>query len=111
MPQNGLQVIVAARRCSVHCHARGGGEFEIARGADGQGSLVVRVRIVSRVLREVAIVVGHMSVDVLKLDVGVVFREEGVELGSEIGEGWSIVGVLHPALLHQLVAMKVYNNE
>lgn len=52
-----------------------------------------------------------MSVDVLKLDVGVVFREEGVELGSEIGEGWSIVGVLHPALLHQLVAMKVYNNE
>ena len=61
----------------------------------------------SCVLREVAIVVGHVSVDVLKLDVGVVLREEGVELGSEISEGWSIIGVLHPALLHQLVAVKV----
>ena len=54
-----------------------------------------------------AVVVGHVSVDVLKLDVGVVFREESIELGSEIGEGWSIVGVLHPALLHQFVAVKV----
>lgn len=59
------------------------------------------------VLREVAVVVGHVGVNVLKLDVGVVFREEGIELGSEIGEGWSIIGVLHPALLHQLVAVKV----
>ena len=61
----------------------------------------------SCVLREVAVVVGHVGIDVLELDVGVVLCEEGIELRSEISEGWSIVGVLHPALLHQLVAMKV----
>ena len=65
----------------------------------------------SGVLREMTIVIGHVGIDVLELDVGVVFCEEGIELRPEIGEGWSIVRVLHPALLHQLVAVEVEISE
>ena len=59
----------------------------------------------------VAVVVGHVSIDVLELDVGIIFREEGVKLGSKIREGWPIVGVLHPAFLHQLVAVEIQKQD
>ena len=65
------------------------------------------MRIVCCMLREMAVVVWHMGVDVFELDVGVIFGEEGVKLGSEIGECWSVIGVFHPAVLHQLVAVEI----
>ena len=47
-----------------------------------------------------------MGIDVFKLDVGVVFGEKSIKLRPEIGKGWSVIGVLQPAVLHQFVAVR-----